>query len=125
MKHKKTIKIKDPQLRRLRNNLRLVFIRFALDQKSRLREELKNVWWDKNGNSAEYNETNVGVSRRPVRKMYEIDKILDKSICLCPVCQKSDQDMIFNPVTKVWFCVDCYELNREYYRHTKDSKFYP
>ena len=125
MKHKKAIEIKDSRLRKIRNNLRALLIKFALDKKSRLREELASVLRDENNNPAEYNKTNLGISRRPVREMYEIDKILDKSICLCPVCQRSDQDMIFNPVTKVWFCVHCYELNREYYKHTKDGKFYP
>ncbi|KKK92774.1 hypothetical protein LCGC14_2699560 [marine sediment metagenome] len=59
------------------------------------------------------------------RESEELKHILDRSICMCPVCHRSNRDMIFNPVTKVWFCIDCYELNREYYKHTKDGKFYP
>ena len=59
------------------------------------------------------------------RESEKLECILDRSICKCPACRRSDRDMIFNPVTKVWFCVHCYELNREYYKHTKDGKFYP
>ena len=63
--------------------------------------------------------------KKLVRENEKLRHILECSICMCPACGRSDRDMIFNPVTKVWFCVDCYELNREYYKHTKDGKFYP
>ena len=127
MKHKKAIKIKDPKLQKIRNNLRSILIKFALDKESRLRKELTSLWRDESGNPTpqEYYEVSLGASRRPVREMGEIKKILDRSICMCPVCGRSNRDMIFNPVTKVWFCVHCYGLNREYYKHTEDGKFYP
>ncbi len=120
MKHKKAIEIKDPQLRKIRNNLRLLCVSVV---NSRVGDYL-----DEQGDLLALDKMNsfdLDQYKKINRENEKLKSILNRSICLCPVCQRSDRDMVFNPVTKVWFCVRCYELNREYYKHTKDKKFYP
>lgn len=34
-------------------NLRSILIKYAIDKKSRQREELECIWWDENGSPAE------------------------------------------------------------------------
>ena len=117
MKRKITIRIKDPQLRRIRNNLRLLLIKVALDKKTRLREERRKIWGNRFGDSREPNGNDKRLSKTLLKEMREIDTIIDRSICFCPACQRADQDMIFNPVTKVWFCVQCYNKNKDFYKY--------
>ena len=117
MEPKKTIIIKNPQLRKIRNNLRLLFIKAASDRKSQLRDEFRRVWWDEDGNPKEYNNGRIRISHDIRGEMEKIDKILDRSICFCPSCRSSDKDMVRNPVTKVWFCIQCYQNNHEFYKH--------
>ena len=46
-------------------------------------------------------------------KYWTIERPLRASILLCPICFKSDKNMTYNPVRKVWFCVGCYEKLRK------------
>ena len=94
MKKKKTIMIWDPQLRRIRNNLRSVLISFAVDKRS---EISSNYQWKKS----------------------EISRKLDRSICLCPSCNRSNQNMTFNPGLKEWYCTECYKLAQDDYKQRK------
>jgi len=119
VKHKKVIEIRDPRLRKIRNNFRLLWI--SATQRI----------YDKNLGKQEallkdrMNSYEMDQFRKSEKDIQRIRALVDRSICKCPVCRKSDRDMIFNPITKVWFCVHCYELNREYYKYTEDAKFYP
>lgn len=94
MKKKKTIILWDPQLRRIRNNLRSVLISFAVDKKNKISS---NYQWKKS----------------------EISEILNRSICMCPSCSKSNQDMTFNPKLKEWYCTECYKLIQDDYKQRK------
>ena len=40
----------------------------------------------------------------------------DKSICSCDLCGSRTSDMTFNPSSKGWFCVKCYEKARRFYK---------
>ncbi len=109
-KNKKTILIKDPQLRKIRNNFRRL-IKIACrveqdrihDKDSELRENVNY-----------YDDLDI---RRQAKELNEqiwtIEQPLRDSILECPVCFKSDKDMTYNPVRKVWYCTDCYEKLRK------------
>ena len=94
MKKKNTIKIQNPQLRGIRNNLRSVLISFALDKKSEI--------------SSNYQ-----------RDKAKIRRILNRSICMCPSCSRSKEDMTFNPGLKEWYCIECYKLVQDDYKQRK------
>ena len=123
MKHKKAIEIKDPKLRKIRNNLRLLWVSAVNNILSNYLEEQRDLLALNQGKKM--NSFDLDQYAKLNRESERLRSILNRSICECPACRRSDQDMIFNPVTKVWFFVHCYELNREYYRHTNDGKFYP
>lgn len=119
MKQKRIISIKDARLRKIRNNFRSLWI-----------SATHRIWDDLFDDEDELYRKNMTNSElyqlsRIQQKKQDLKSMLDQSICLCPVCQQIDQDMVFNPVTKRWFCVDCYEMNRKFYRHTKDALLYP
>jgi len=119
VKRKKVIEIKDPQLQKIRNNLRLMWISAVNSIVGGYLDEQRNLLRNR------MNSFEMDQYAKLVRKNEKLRRIVNRSICKCLVCQKADRDMVFNPITKVWFCVHCYELNREYYKHTKDARFYP
>ncbi len=116
MIRKNIIRIKDPQLQRVRYNLRMLIIEAAHVERNKLREEWKMVY---------YEEHDHDRAQQINKKIDAITRALRKSICMCQVCGTAKEDMVLSPDLKTWFCVDCYELNREYYKETKDGKLFP
>ena len=80
----KTIFIKDPQLRKMRKNLRDLIIAAARQKK---RSIMESDW----------------------KQYQELNRALNKSICRCPVCGSSDIDMTYSPRFKKWYCFICYD----------------
>ncbi|MFX1328807.1 MAG: hypothetical protein ACFE91_11825 [Promethearchaeota archaeon] len=87
MHKKRSIKINNPYLRRIRNNLRNLIITACSVEKSNILDK------------AEESEDEYWAIERPLRA----------SILLCPACFKSDKDMTYNPLRKEWYCTECYE----------------
>jgi hypothetical protein len=79
MKKKKTIILWDPQLRRIRNNLREILIQAAINKDEKFRG----------------------------------------TIAHCAVCNRSNQNMTFNPGLKEWYCTECYKLIQDDYKQRK------
>lgn len=52
-----------------------------------------------------------------IKELYNKESLIEDSlrasILECPVCFKSDKDMTYNPVRKVWYCTDCYAKLRK------------
>jgi len=80
----KTIFIKNPQLRRIRKNLRDLIIA-AVRQK--MQAVMESNW----------------------EQYQELDQALNKSICRCAGCGCSDLDMTYSPRFKKWYCFICYD----------------
>jgi hypothetical protein len=103
-KKKKTIIIKDEKLRKIRNNLRKLWIIAAVTEKSKYTKLKKEA--------IEAGEK-VEVLKELSDKWWEIEHPLRRSICECSICFKKDRDMVFNPHYKSWQCVKCYEFNHD------------
>lgn len=102
MKHKKVVEIRDPQLRKIRNNLRLLWISAVNGIKGCYLDEQRNLLRNR------MNSFEMDQYAKLQRNIEILKRIVNRSICRCPVCQKADQDMVFNPIRKVWFCVNCF-----------------
>ncbi|MHA2394699.1 MAG: hypothetical protein ACXAEX_22445 [Promethearchaeota archaeon] len=128
MKKKKTISIKNPRLREIRNNLRALLIEWKIHQWNQLNDEYTRIHYDQDGrvrHSKEYTLEEREIVRVIQKKMKRLNDIVTGSICKCSVCGASDKDMTYNPVTKEWFCVDCYKLNQDFYKDTDKAYLYP
>jgi len=115
VKHKKIISIKDPHLRTVRYNLRMLIIKAAQEKRFQLSERFRSLI--PGGDM----ERMAEIHRQEERITHD----LRKSICMCKVCGSAKEDMIYSPVTKTWFCVYCYERNQDFYRNTKDARLFP
>jgi len=93
LKKQKIIKIKSPQLRRIRLNLRALLMNVYYDQES----VLQAVWL-----GAEKDE------QLPLlRKLEDFRQDYRDSILVCSACSKLDGDRVYFPRHKCWYCTDC------------------
>ena len=84
MKKERAIIIKNPQLKRIRNELRKLLKLWVSDVRISLREK----------NS----------SQKEISKLTSMEGL---SICSCLHCGYSDKDMIYRPDMKQWLCIEC------------------
>ncbi|KKK50844.1 hypothetical protein LCGC14_3120950 [marine sediment metagenome] len=113
MNKKRTISIKDPRLQRIRNSLRYIILEAATEEISRMMNERREIV-----KKLQNNSENKGLYEKKLELIDKIDKLRtawDKSICVCPICGSRVNDMTFNPASKSWYCVKCYQEHHEFY----------
>ncbi|MHA2195171.1 MAG: hypothetical protein ACXABO_06200 [Promethearchaeota archaeon] len=128
MRKKKTIIIKNPKLRKVRNNLRNLFLGWGSKQLDDLFNTRDKIERNEKGIMKKFSELNEDEKEKiddTTLRISRLRKIRDASICKCTVCGTSDKDMTYNPVKKEWFCVDCYKLNQDFYKDTDEAYLYP
>jgi hypothetical protein len=124
-KSKRKIVLKNRNLQKIRYALRMVIIRWAHSIESGLGEKWKEIWWDCNGRQRDPSFAEREHAQVIQAEKQKISRALDKSICICPVCGSAKKDMIFNPKLSIWFCIDCYDNNKRYYKRTIEKDLFP
>jgi len=102
VKRKKIIRIKNPNLQKVRYNLRSLIAKAVEVKNSRLREAFSSLY--KLGLREEAHEVNKEVQKN--------SSDLRRSICMCEVCGTAKEDLLYIPKYKSWFCVACAKMNR-------------
>lgn len=128
MKKKRTICIKDPKLRKTRDNLRDLWLAWGSKLWKELFDERRAIEYNENGSLKKSNELSKEERIRINAlgsKISELRNFESASICMCTVCAKGDRDAIYNPVDKEWYCVDCYNENQDFYKDSENSFLYP
>jgi len=127
MRKKRTISIKNPCLREIRNQLRnLLFtavdikIHIILDKKGELKKT--EGFWD--SNHPDYKRLHKETQKLSSQQN-DLHYALRASIAFCPVCREGDKDMTYNPVSKKWFCIECYKFNQEFETRQGRPELYP
>ena len=127
MRKKRTITIKDPRLRKVRNGLRSVLmLAEAAEEKKILNKKQKlykvEGFWDES-------HINYKKLSREARKLNSqkggLNHAFKASIVFCPVCQEIDKDMTYNPVSNKWFCTECYKFNQDFEIRQGRPELYP
>ena len=103
LKNKRSIKIRQPQLREIRNNLRKILQLAKSSELHNLLDQQINIqnsshFWDKE--HPQYNEMRKEVGELASR-VNELNSAYNASIIKCPVCMRIDQDMTYNPVFSI------------------------
>ena len=97
MKKERAIIIKDPRLRKARNELRVLLKLWKSDITSVL---FKKVFtYIENNNDSKAREFH--------NKISDLDLLECNSITTCPQCGFSDKDMAYVPSMTQWICVEC------------------
>ncbi|KKM22330.1 hypothetical protein LCGC14_1626400 [marine sediment metagenome] len=107
MKKQRVIIIKNPRLRRVRNELRSLW-------KSWL-DDIENSLWDEFWDTA-----GRGDSSEASRKLSELHLLETKSICTCIHCGRSDKDMIYTCDWEQWLCIEC-NSKRVYFNNLRNG----
>ena len=107
MNKKRTIIIKDPRLRKIRDNFRDLIISACSAEKSKIHDEKERLM--KNKDFFE-NEKYRKLSKELNDQYWAVERPLRASILYCHVCGKTNKGMTYNPVRKTWYCTECYEV---------------
>ena len=102
MRKKRSIIIRSPRLRRVRNELRNILILWTSDVRITINQEDK-----------EY-------TSEARKKLSDLSLMVELSICYCRYCGRSDQDMIYIPNMKEWICLEC-NSEAEHFKKLKDE----
>ena len=110
MKDKRIISVKNPKLRKIRDELREVLNCFAEAEWNKIFDERKRFLYDTDGKRRTVDD----MKPEEVKQFRELQslknknrEIARKSICMCYNCGKPDQDMFYNYPYRAWFCVEC------------------
>lgn len=128
MKKKKTISINDPQLRKIRDNFRDLWLAWGTKLWFELHDKYVKIHYDRNRRPRhpnEYSREEKEIIKQLEVKMTELENFESASICMCTVCAKGDRDATYNPVDKEWYCTECYDENKDFYKETENSFLYP
>ncbi len=108
MEHKKEIKVMDPRLRAIRNNLReIIYLRW--DQ-----EGLQLIQAQSHLLDAHLSQEEKLLIHLQLEENFKQNRNLMKnSIIMCGWCHQRDKDAIYNPSNRQWFCPDCYNEHEE------------
>lgn len=107
MNKKREIIIKNPILRKVRNNVREVIFKACSARQKKIHEKKQELGL----NISSYEDDEYSrLSSELSRQWWAIERPLRASILLCPVCGQIDKDMIFNPIREKWYCTECYKI---------------
>lgn len=115
MKNKRTVSIKDPRLRRFRDNLRLLIFKAVSVEWKRYFDERRKLNTDLDGNYRNLSGSKKSRVAELTVKMNQITNFREESIIQCPACRKINRDMTFNLRLKQWYCSQCYKEMAELY----------
>lgn len=59
------------------------------------------------------------------KKWWKLEDIKRNGTVKCPICNASNKNMTFSPTLKAWYCNECYQLNHNYYKNTKNKHLWP
>ena len=116
MKDKRVIKIKDPRLRKIRNEFRKLWFNWRDSIWDQLRGEMEKLRHDEEGKLLGADDMGDKGTLKRFRslqsKQQDLTMDFGISICKCPTCGQIDKDMYYNKTFDSWFCLDCVKLYR-------------
>jgi len=112
MQNERAIVIKNPILRRIRNNLRLILRLDTYEKYKHLINERNIIV---NSGSEEI------ILKNKQDEINHLNQILNHSICKCRVCSGYENDVVYTLKWDYWLCVSCYKDLQKYYHKKGES----
>ncbi|HEC41084.1 hypothetical protein LCGC14_1603180 [marine sediment metagenome] len=110
MRDRRTIIIKSPQLRKIRNGLRDILLTAVRLEWKKIFDEMNKISRYSDGTKKSVKNmslTEEAHFRRLQNKQSKLRNIADRSICKCITCGKGDRDMTYNKAYDSWYCTEC------------------
>jgi hypothetical protein len=125
VKDKRIISIKNPKFRKIRDELRKVWLQASNKEWDKIYNEMEDIDSDSEGDSIPMDEL-VPSQLNRFRELQQLkslnEEIGRKSICMCYTCGKPDQDMYYNHPYRAWFCVGCASLAKAHHARIEEKK---
>lgn len=115
MRDKRAIIIKSPRLQKIRNNLRLLWLKAKSSQWNKIFDEMDELRYNSDGTRRTIDDlspSELESYRNLQEEQNRLKSLADKSICKCVACGKADRDMVYNKAYKAWYCTECYGMER-------------
>ncbi len=107
MKRARTIIIKDPKLRKIRDNLRKILILECVARQEKIVSRKRELQLDEDGNvralASKEEEEVIELSLELRGYIFS----LRNSILFCQLCHSTNKDMSYNLKENQWYCIDC------------------
>lgn len=112
MKKKRTIRLKDPQLRKARTELRTLLRLVWQNQRGELYDQIEAI---RHNDSL---DLNIKIQKKDQirEKIRVLDHVYLHGPHGCRLCGRRDLDLTYNPRDSTWYCESCYEFNQSYYK---------
>ncbi len=124
MKKKRTIILRTPEMRKIRDNLRSLILKVNRTIQHKINSEIEKI-----KTHPDYFKDHPPELLNRVKELniqfWKIERPLRASILLCPACFQSDKDMTYNPVLKTWYCIDCYAKLKKGYAEDGQADQFP
>jgi len=125
MKDKRVIKIKDPRLRKIRNEFRNLWSSAETVRWRGFGDEMEEIRFDKNDDHRilieERSPENLKYYRSLQEAQQDLRENFRRSICMCYTCGRADLDMYYNKAYNAWWCVECVGMFRVMHPQMKEK----
>ena len=123
MNKKRTIRLKDPKLRKIRTELRTLLVREANKRILDLIDKQNDCILKRQIGALDEPSYYEKYSLLEDQKN-KIRKLLKASICSCATCSDMKKDHVFTPKTREWYCEKCLERleKANYFQRLDDWK---
>ena len=117
MDKKRTIRLKDSKLCKIRTELRTLLVREANNRVFDLIKE-QNILLEK----SVFDETKYSLLED---QKNQVRRLIKASISSCANCTDMREDHVFNPNTREWYCEKCYGRLKEGYTKREQPDLFP
>ncbi len=110
MRISRAIRISEPLLCAIRNNFRALFLSAINDRKRQLYNRRKGLRFNGKGVNipiVQLDNNTLVLYEELGNRWWELERSLRRSILICPLCNSSKKNMIYNIDKNAWFCEDC------------------
>ena len=109
MKNGRTISVKDPRLRKIRNNIRLIILNEASRRRSEIRDQKHDLTHGEDGKLVRTTLETDEILQDLTDKWWDIERPLRASVVKCAGCNNNNRDVMYHRKSRSWFCVRCYK----------------
>lgn len=118
LKKKRLIRVKDPQLAKIRLSLRQILLKESKKRLIDLLEKEKEIIKKHDVmNENVYSKIRLSITI----KKNQLRNELSASIVVCAICRDIEKDHIFNPRDKVWYCTKCNNIMEKSYNEELEA----
>ncbi len=112
---KRTIRLKDPKLRKVRTALRTLLVRETSKRISDLTKKQNFLRKNHPLNDKEFYQSDSLLENEKNR----LRRQRKASICSCATCSDMKEDHVFSPISREWYCEKCYARleKRDYFKN--------